>query len=172
MCSSTNSLARHKNSTTISFHHQNAQPQPCAFRKIKIKKNDTKTTTHVFGKYSGDQFQTSMTEFTVRNFPPRHPERVKRILCLVETTIPECDPQTCSVCTLRPLVDVFALIQTTFNNSMSSIKMTSETPCPPHYWMQSVRVAIKMCKFVLQIHCDESILFPSTVVCMKRLSFV
>ncbi|XP_055920872.1 dnaJ homolog subfamily C member 13 isoform X1 [Eupeodes corollae] len=64
-----------------------------------------------FGKYSGDQFQTSMTEFTVQKVTPRHPEPVKRILCLTETTVLERDPQTYSVCTLRPLVDVFALIR-------------------------------------------------------------
>ncbi|GBP02844.1 DnaJ homolog subfamily C member 13 [Eumeta japonica] len=41
----------------------------------------------------------------------RHPDPVKRILCLTETTILERDPQTYSVCTLRPLIDVFALIR-------------------------------------------------------------
>ncbi|XP_011292961.1 dnaJ homolog subfamily C member 13 isoform X2 [Musca domestica] len=64
-----------------------------------------------FGKYSGDQFQTSMTEFTVQKITPRHPDPVKRILCLTETTILERDPQTYSVCTLRPLCEVFALVR-------------------------------------------------------------
>ncbi|XP_032585427.1 dnaJ homolog subfamily C member 13 isoform X2 [Drosophila mojavensis] len=64
-----------------------------------------------FGKYSGDQFQTSMTEFTVQKITPRHPDPVKRILCLTEVTLLERDPQTYSVCTLRPLADVFALVR-------------------------------------------------------------
>ncbi|XP_037942039.1 dnaJ homolog subfamily C member 13-like [Teleopsis dalmanni] len=64
-----------------------------------------------FGKFSDDQFQTSMTEFTVQKISNRHPEPVKRILCLTETTLLERDPQTYSVCTLRPLSDVFALIR-------------------------------------------------------------
>lgn len=52
-----------------------------------------------------------MTEFTVQKITPRHPDPVKRILCLTETTLLERDPQTYSVCTLRPLSDVFALVR-------------------------------------------------------------
>ncbi|XP_055379776.1 dnaJ homolog subfamily C member 13 isoform X2 [Condylostylus longicornis] len=68
-----------------------------------------------FGKYCGDEFQTSMTEFTVQKITSRHPEPVKRILCLTETTILERDPQTYSVCTLRPLVEIFALVRDSEN---------------------------------------------------------
>ncbi|BFG03467.1 dnaJ homolog subfamily C member 13 [Drosophila madeirensis] len=64
-----------------------------------------------FGKFSDDQFQTSMTEFTVQKITHRHPDPVKRILCLTEVTLLERDPQTYSVCTLRPLNDVFALVR-------------------------------------------------------------
>lgn len=60
---------------------------------------------------SDDQSQTSMTEFTVQKHTTRHPDPVKRILCLTETTLLERDPQTYSVCTLRPLTDVFALVR-------------------------------------------------------------
>lgn len=52
-----------------------------------------------------------MTEFTVHKITPRHPDPVKRILCLTETTVLERDPQTYSVCTLRPLCEVFALVR-------------------------------------------------------------
>lgn len=52
-----------------------------------------------------------MTEFTVQKITPRHPDPVKRILCLTEVTLLERDPQTYSVCTLRPLCDVFALVR-------------------------------------------------------------
>ncbi|XP_054738081.1 dnaJ homolog subfamily C member 13 [Anastrepha obliqua] len=64
-----------------------------------------------FGEYSGDQYQTSMTEFTVQKITPRHPDPVKRILCLTEATLLERDPQTYSVCTLRLLSNVFALVR-------------------------------------------------------------
>lgn len=62
--------------------------------------------------FSGDQHQTSMTEFTVQKLTPRHPDPVRRILCLTETTLLERDPQTYSICTLRPLIEVFALVRT------------------------------------------------------------
>lgn len=52
-----------------------------------------------------------MTEFTVQKITPRHPDPVKRILCLTETTVRERDPQTYSVCTLIPLCEVFALVR-------------------------------------------------------------
>lgn len=52
-----------------------------------------------------------MTEFTVQKITPRHPDPVKRILCLTETTLLERDPQTYSVCTLRPLAEVFAIVR-------------------------------------------------------------
>lgn len=52
-----------------------------------------------------------MTEFTVQKITNRHPDPVKRILCLTETTLLERDPQTYSVCTLRPLIEIFALVR-------------------------------------------------------------
>lgn len=63
-----------------------------------------------------------MTEFSVQKVTPRHPEPVKRILCLTETTILERDPQTYSVCTLRPLVDIFALVRDKDNIQMFCIE--------------------------------------------------
>lgn len=50
-----------------------------------------------FGKYSGDQFQTSMSEFIVQKISQRHLEPTKRIFCLTDATILERDPQTYSV---------------------------------------------------------------------------
>ncbi|XP_045537410.1 dnaJ homolog subfamily C member 13 [Papilio machaon] len=65
-----------------------------------------------FGKYSGDQHQTSLSEFTVHKVnPARHMEPMRRTLCLSDTCILERDPQTYSVVCLRPLSDVFALVR-------------------------------------------------------------
>lgn len=50
-----------------------------------------------FGQFWKDNFQTSMAEFVVQKLTDRHPEPVKRILCLTEATILERDPQTYSV---------------------------------------------------------------------------
>jgi len=72
--------------------------------------------------FSGDQFQTSSTEFSVHKITPRHPDPVKRILCLTEVTLLERDPQTYSVCTLRPLTDVFALVRDKDNLQRFSIE--------------------------------------------------
>lgn len=47
--------------------------------------------------YSKDQSMTSMSEFTVQKITHRHPEPVRRILCLADATILERDPQTYSV---------------------------------------------------------------------------
>ncbi|CAH0401433.1 unnamed protein product [Chilo suppressalis] len=65
-----------------------------------------------FGKYSGDQHQTSLSEFMVHKVnPARHMEPMRRTLCLSDTCILERDPQTYSVVCLRPLSDVFALVR-------------------------------------------------------------
>ncbi|XP_053615104.1 dnaJ homolog subfamily C member 13 isoform X2 [Plodia interpunctella] len=65
-----------------------------------------------FGKFSGDQHQTSLSEFLVHKVnPARHMEPMRRTLCLSDTCILERDPQTYSVVCLRPLSDVFALIR-------------------------------------------------------------
>ncbi|CAG9563804.1 unnamed protein product [Danaus chrysippus] len=65
-----------------------------------------------FGKYSGDQHQTSLSEFLVHKVnPARHMEPMRRTLCLSDTCILERDPQTYSVVCLRPLSDVFAFVR-------------------------------------------------------------
>lgn len=64
-----------------------------------------------FGEYRSDKCQTSLSEFIVQKITPRHSEQMRRILCLTETTILERDPQTYTVCTLRPLTDIYALIR-------------------------------------------------------------
>ncbi|XP_035914542.1 dnaJ homolog subfamily C member 13 isoform X2 [Anopheles stephensi] len=75
-----------------------------------------------FGAYSGDQHQTSMSEFTVQKITPRHSEPMRRILCLTDTTVLERDPQTYSICTLRPLDNVYALVRHADNIQKFSIE--------------------------------------------------
>lgn len=75
-----------------------------------------------FGKYKDDQFQTSMSEFIVQKVSARHSEPARRILCLTDATLLERDPQTYSVCTLRPLVDIFALVRNNDNIQQFNIE--------------------------------------------------
>lgn len=78
-----------------------------------------------FGKYSKDQSLTSMSEFIVQKITPRHPEPTRRTLCLTDATVLERDPQTYSVCTLRPLAEIYALIRDGHNIQQFSIEYKS-----------------------------------------------
>jgi DnaJ family protein C protein 13 len=76
-----------------------------------------------FGKYSDDEHLTSVSEFPVyKVHKARHAEPMRRTLCLSETCILERDPQTYSICTLRPLSDIFALIRDTSNPQLFNIE--------------------------------------------------
>ncbi|XP_053672781.1 dnaJ homolog subfamily C member 13 [Anopheles nili] len=75
-----------------------------------------------FGAYSGDQHQTSMSEFIVQKITPRHSESMRRILCLTDTTVLERDPQTYSICTLRPLDNIYALVRHADNIQKFSVE--------------------------------------------------
>ncbi|GJQ87934.1 putative dnaJ homolog subfamily C member [Trypoxylus dichotomus] len=76
-----------------------------------------------FGNYSNDEHLTSVSEFQVyKHHKARHPEPVKRTLCLSETCLLERDPQTYSICTLRPLGDIFALVRSNDNPQLLSIE--------------------------------------------------
>lgn len=93
--------------------------------EIKVLKNQISIDQFErerFGAFSGDQHQTSLSEFIVQKITPRHSEPMRRILCLTDTTILERDPQTYSVCTLRPLGDIFALIRCDDNIQKFSIE--------------------------------------------------
>ncbi|XP_055532841.1 dnaJ homolog subfamily C member 13 isoform X1 [Wyeomyia smithii] len=92
---------------------------------IKVRKNQItldQFERERFGSYGGDQHQTSLSEFIVQKITPRHSEPMRRILCLTDTTILERDPQTYSVCTLRPLIEIFALIRYDENIQKFSIE--------------------------------------------------
>lgn len=75
-----------------------------------------------FGSYTKDQALTSLSEFVVQKHSTRHPEPVRRTLCLTGTALLERDPQTYSICTLRPLVDVFALVRHGDNLQLFSVE--------------------------------------------------
>nr|XP_022914945.1 dnaJ homolog subfamily C member 13 [Onthophagus taurus] len=79
-----------------------------------------------FGKYSDDEHLTSVSEFAVYKIhKTRHPDPVKRTLCLSETCLLERDPQTYSICTLKPLSDIFALVRDNENPQLFSIEYIS-----------------------------------------------
>lgn len=64
-----------------------------------------------FGKFSADECITSLAEFTVYKKSDRHSDSVRRILCLSEVCIIERDPASYSICTLKPLDEIFAIIR-------------------------------------------------------------
>lgn len=78
---------------------------------------------HRFGNYSDDEFVTSICEFNVYKVQtPRHTDPQRRTLCLSDVCILERDPQTYSICTLRPLSHIFALVRDRENLQLFSIE--------------------------------------------------
>lgn len=89
-------------------------PQPITLADFQMER---------FGKYSADEHITSVSEFQVSKIhKTRHPGPMRRTLCLSETCLLERDPQTYSVCTLRPLSDVFALVRNNEDPQVFSIE--------------------------------------------------
>ncbi|XP_014205201.1 dnaJ homolog subfamily C member 13 isoform X1 [Copidosoma floridanum] len=75
-----------------------------------------------FGKFSGDEHITSVSEFTVQKNSSRHSEAQRRTLCLSDTCLLERDPQTYNICTLRPLSDIFALVRDNQNPQLFTVQ--------------------------------------------------
>jgi len=72
---------------------------------------------------SDDESVTSLCEFSVQKIQTvRHVEPQRRNLCLSETCLLERDPQTYSICTLRPLADIFAVVRDTENPQLFSVE--------------------------------------------------
>lgn len=72
---------------------------------------------------SDDEHLTSVSEFPVyKVHKARHSEPMRRTLCLSETCLLERDPQTYSICTLRPLSEIFALIRDNNNPQLFNIE--------------------------------------------------
>ncbi|XP_046608377.1 dnaJ homolog subfamily C member 13 isoform X1 [Neodiprion virginianus] len=78
--------------------------------------------TQRLGKFSGDEHITSVSEFTVHKLSSRHPDPQRRTLCLSDTCLVERDPQTYSICTLRPLSDIFTLVRDNSNPQLFTIQ--------------------------------------------------
>ncbi|XP_011314514.1 dnaJ homolog subfamily C member 13 isoform X3 [Fopius arisanus] len=75
-----------------------------------------------FGRFSGDEHITSVSEFTVHKISSRHSDPQRRTLCLSDTCLLERDPQTYNICTLRPLSDIFALVRDNANPQLFTIQ--------------------------------------------------
>ena len=56
--------------------------------------------------FSTDEALTSYAEFTVQKISVRHPDTVRRTLCLTEMCLVERDPATYNVVTAKPFCDV------------------------------------------------------------------
>ncbi|KAK0045772.1 dnaJ subfamily C member 13-like isoform X1 [Biomphalaria pfeifferi] len=78
--------------------------------------------TQRLGKYSTDEAVTSYAEFTVQKVSIRHPDSVRRTLCLTETCLVERDPATYNICTCKPLCDVFAINRDAENPQKFSVE--------------------------------------------------
>ena len=66
-----------------------------------------------------------MSEFTVYKQSGRHPDPVRRLLCLTETCLLERDPATYSIVSLRPLSSVAALVRSLENTQLFHVQYTS-----------------------------------------------
>nr|CAD7426370.1 unnamed protein product [Timema monikensis] len=102
----------------------------CTFVGIGIKVLKEPITEIEFasqrlGKFSGDEHVTSVSEFTIHKISPRHKDPARRTLCLTETCLLERDPQTYTVCTLRPLADIFALVRSRENPQLFVVEYIS-----------------------------------------------
>ena len=63
-------------SALFNIHRQLENPRPCVFDNFVEAK---------FGQFSADLHITSLSEFTVYKQSARHPDPVRRLLCLTET---------------------------------------------------------------------------------------
>lgn len=79
-------------------------------------------TLRKFGKFSDDLHITSLSEFTVYKQSHRHPDPVRRQLCLTETCVLERDPATYSIVSVRPLGAIAALVRHLDNTQLFSVQ--------------------------------------------------
>jgi len=102
------------------------QEEAMNFTGLVVRKKDpVKFDTFAngkFGRFQGDEFITSISEFTVQKLSARREEPIRRILCLTESTLVERDPATYNVITLRPLSMVAALVRQKENPQLLSIQ--------------------------------------------------
>jgi len=93
---------------------------------IQLRKKEPIVFDHFvlnkFGRFQGDEYITSISEFTVQKLSGRREEPVRRLLCLTESTLVERDPATYNVVTLRPLSMVAALVRQLENPQLLTIQ--------------------------------------------------
>ena len=77
-----------------------------------------------FGRFSDDEFITSISEFTVQKLSQRRLDPVRRTLCLTESTLLERDPSTYNIITLKPLSMVAALVRGKENPQQLTVQWT------------------------------------------------
>jgi DnaJ family protein C protein 13 len=98
----------------------------CVGTGIKVLKDPItldEFTAQRLGKFSGDEHVTSISEFSIyKVHSGRHHEPQRRTLCLSETCLLERDPQTYSICTLRPLAEIFALVRSQDNPQLFNVE--------------------------------------------------
>jgi DnaJ family protein C protein 13 len=63
-------------------------------KQLKSFSNLNQAVFERLGNYSSDEHLTSLIEFPVHKITPRHPDAVRRLLCLSETCLLERDPDT------------------------------------------------------------------------------
>lgn len=80
--------------------------------------------TQKFGRFSDDEYITSISEFTVQKLSQRRLDPVRRTLCLTESTLLERDPSTYNIITLKPLGMVAALVRGKENPQQLSVQWT------------------------------------------------
>ncbi|KZS16300.1 DnaJ subfamily C member 13 [Daphnia magna] len=91
-------------------------------RQLKSFNSLNQAVLERLGNYRTDEHLTSLIEFPVHKLTLRHPDAVRRLLCLSETCLLERDPDTYSICTLKPLDDVFAMVRNPDDQQSFSIE--------------------------------------------------
>nr|CAB3238835.1 dnaJ homolog subfamily C member 13 [Phallusia mammillata] len=97
-------------------------------RSLKLRKDPISLfqfENYKFGKYSDDEHITSIAEFTVLKQSPRHQVPPQRLLCLSETCILERDPGSYSIITLKPLIEIYALVRDPQNPQIFTMEFKS-----------------------------------------------
>lgn len=83
-------------------------------------------TQRLGNDYSTDEQLTSIHEFTVYKIHLRHQYRpIRRILCLTNSCLVERNPDTYQPVTLKPLIDIFALVRSSTDPQIFSIEFAS-----------------------------------------------
>ena len=84
----------HRNEFCAKVYENALNYSALPIRQLKPFKNMNQAFLERLGIYSLDEHLTSLIEFTVHKITHRHPDNVRRLLCLTETCLLERDPDT------------------------------------------------------------------------------